>query len=100
MPVPASNVPNPDPTERTTVVMHRELEILTTLLNAKMDAINIRIDGIDRATVVFREEITRVPTEVDKAIDRLRELITLQVKSIELQVIARLLRAPMITPIE
>ena len=88
MPVPASNVPNPDPTERTTIIMHRELQTLTTLLTAKLDAINIRIDGIDRATVVFREEITRVPTEVDKAIDRLRELITLQVKSIELQVIA------------
>ena len=88
MPGPTPNVPNPDPTERTTVVMHRELEILTTLLNAKMDAINIRIDGIDRATVVFREEITRVPTEVDKAIDRLRELMTLQVKAIEMQVVS------------
>ena len=88
MPVPASNVPNPDPTERTTVIMHRELETLTTLLTAKLDAINIRIDGIDRATVVFREAITRVPTDVDKAIDRLRELVTLQVKAIEMQVVS------------
>ena len=82
------SVPVPDPTEQTTTVLHRELEILTTLFNAKLDAINIRIDGIDRATVVFREAITRVPTDVDKAIDRLRELMMLQVKGIEIQIVA------------
>jgi len=80
------SVPVPDPTEQTTIVIHRELETLTTLQAAKIDAIHARIDGIDRATVVFQDNLTRVPTEVDKAIDRLREIVTLQVAGIEAQI--------------
>ena len=83
-----TSLPVPDPTDKTTDQMHRELMTLTTLMTAKLDAINTRIDGIDRATVVFRESLTRVPTDVDKAIDRLRELVTLQVNGIEHQLTA------------
>ena len=84
---PSRNVPIPDPTEQTTIVIHRELQTLLTLLTSKLDAVNIRIDGIDRATVVFREAITRVPTEVDKAIAPLRELMLMQVENIKLEIV-------------
>ena len=63
----APNVPNPDPSDLTISMVYHEIANLRQLLEA-------RLDGIDRATVVFEANLTRVPTEVDKQVLRLREL--------------------------
>lgn len=67
MTVPVPNIPSPDPSDATAAMMQREVDSLRQLLEA-------RLDGIDRATVVFTDNLTRVPTEVDKQVGRLREL--------------------------
>ena len=64
---PALNVPNPDPSDLTLSMVYHEIANLRQLLEA-------RLDGIDRATEVFQQNLTRVPTEVDKQVLRLREL--------------------------
>ena len=65
--VPPLNVPNPDPSDLTLSMVYHEISNLRQLLEA-------RLDGIDRATEVFQQNLTRVPTEVDKQVLRLREL--------------------------
>ena len=79
MTVPVPNVPNPDPSDLTVSMITREVASTRALLET-------RIAAVEKASDVFRENLTRVPTEVDKAIDRLRELVTLQVRSIETQI--------------
>lgn len=59
-------VPNPDPSEMTREYMAREITNLR-------DMITTRVDAIDKATALFEENLTRVPTEVDKQIAHLRE---------------------------
>jgi predicted outer membrane protein len=88
--------PDPDPTTLTTAQLLRELFSLREILQAKLDgnknevdtrfdAVLVRIDAIDKATVLFEENLTRVPTEVDKAILHLRELIFAELKTIQQQ---------------
>jgi len=81
MTVAPTNVPNPDPSDLTVNMILREIASVRSLLET-------RITAVEKASDVFRENLTRVPTEVDKAIERLRELMTLQVKALELQVVA------------
>ena len=56
-----------DPTARTTEQIHRELMALRELMEA-------RLNGIDRATIIFQDNLTRVPTDVDKQVGQLRSL--------------------------
>jgi hypothetical protein len=56
--------------------MHREITMLKELVYA-------RIDGVESNLHSFQEAITRVPTEVQKAIEGLRELTNERVRSID-----------------
>lgn len=60
--------PVPDPTVLTTAALTREISSLEKVLST-------RLDGMDRAIVVFNESITRVPTDTDKQIAHLKELV-------------------------
>jgi hypothetical protein len=46
---------------------HRELTALRSVLEA-------RLDGMDRAMVLFSDNLTRVPTDTDKQVGHLKEL--------------------------
>jgi hypothetical protein len=59
--------PVPDPTVLTTQQLQREVTMLREL-------IYVRLDAMDKAMVVFSENITRVPTDVDKQVGQLRAL--------------------------
>jgi hypothetical protein len=60
--------PIPDPTLLTTAALTREIAALK-------DVVFTRLDGMDRAIVLFDANITRVPTETDRAILHLKELL-------------------------
>lgn len=60
--------PNPDPTTLTTAQLQQGLLNLDRLLTT-------RIDGIEKAAIEANNNMTRVPTEVDKQIARLKELM-------------------------
>jgi archaellum component FlaC len=74
-----SNIPNPDPSIITSEAIDRRVENATAVLNA-------RIDGMATAVEVFQANLTRVPTELDRAIKGLRELLEARLASLELNV--------------
>jgi ribosome-associated translation inhibitor RaiA len=59
--------PRPDPTNLTTQQLIREIAALK-------EVVFTRLDGMDRAIVVFNDAITRSPTDTDKQISHLKEL--------------------------
>jgi hypothetical protein len=47
---------------------------LREVIDAELRTIATRLDGIEHATTIFNENLTRVPTDTDKQISHLREL--------------------------
>ena len=73
-----TNIPVPDPTLLTTEQLRRELGSLRELVET-------RLHGMDRATILLGENVTRVPTEIDKQIAHLKELFLEKFSSVEKQ---------------
>lgn len=67
-------LPAMDPTALTTRQLLREIETLSAIFQEKVTSINVRLEAMDKAQSLFHENLTRVPTEVDKAIAHLKEL--------------------------
>ena len=65
--MPDSNIPLPDPSILTTQQMHREI-------NALRDTFETRLNGMDKATALLGDNVSRVPTDTDKQIMHLRAL--------------------------
>jgi chromosome segregation ATPase len=59
--------PDPDPTILTTQQLWREIANLEARLNGK-------IDGIEKSIEVAHDDLVRVPTAVDKAVEQLKQL--------------------------
>lgn len=75
----AGVVPNPDPSVITSQAIDRRVDNLEKIINA-------RIDGIEKAIIVFQSDLTRVPTQLDRAISALRDLIEARLKHIDIEV--------------
>jgi hypothetical protein len=60
----SQNVPIPDPSLLTTDQLRRELNALRELLEARLDA-------MDKATVLLRDDVIRVPTDIDRQVTNL-----------------------------
>jgi hypothetical protein len=67
-----------DPTLLTTQQLQRELQLLE-------ERFNIRLAGMDKAQELFRDDLTRVPTQLDKEISHLKELYDEKFHSIGIQ---------------
>jgi uncharacterized coiled-coil protein SlyX len=72
------NVPIPDPSSLTTEQLRREISALR-------DALETRLNAMDKATELLNENVTRVPTETDKQIAHLKELHDEKFSSIQTQ---------------
>ena len=70
-----TRTPIPDPTVLTTQQLVREIAALK-------EVVFTRLDGMDRAILIFNENITRVPTDTDKQIQHLRELLQSKLEEI------------------
>ena len=64
----------PDPTPVTAARILREVSSLESLLDEKIANVRAQVDALTKAQDVFRADITRVPTAVDKAVSGLKEL--------------------------
>jgi len=68
----------PDPTELTTTALLREIgnleEKLTIRIEGVVAMLDTRLEAIDRATEIFKADLTRVPTQLDRAVTTVREL--------------------------
>jgi hypothetical protein len=69
-------IPNPDPSVITSEAIDRRVNNMQAVLEA-------RIEGMDRAIIVFQDNLTRVPTQLDRAVAGLRDLLEARLLSIE-----------------
>jgi hypothetical protein len=69
-----SNVPIPDPSDRTTIEMLRAVRAERDYVDGQLAVRDERFEGIARATVLLNSQMTAVPSETDKAIQHLQSL--------------------------
>lgn len=60
---------------------------LRKLFEADLRVIGVRIDCIEKSTTSFEDRITRVPTEVDKQVGHLRELLMSEIDNMKQMVL-------------
>ena len=61
-------VPNPDPSLITAEAIDRRVENAEKVIGA-------RIDGMEKAVNVFQADLTRVPTQLDRAVEGLHDIL-------------------------
>jgi hypothetical protein len=76
----------PDPTALTTAQLYREITALR-------DIMETRLSAMDKASILFENNLTRVPTDTDKQIDHLRQVHDEKFLSIQKQFDERDIRA-------
>ena len=64
----------PDPSVLTSEAIEQTRLRLRDYLAAQMEILATRLDGMDEATKVLHETVTRTPTDIDQAIRHLKEL--------------------------
>lgn len=75
MPEPDINVPSPDPSALTTEQLRHEISALEKLMDVRFIGVGIRLDSMDKASVVLAENVNRVPTLLDRQIAQIKELL-------------------------
>lgn len=73
---PRGSVPVPDPTAATTASLQRESSALKELLLQ-------RITAVEQGIQIAHENLVRVPTDVDKAISHLREVVEAKLDTVQ-----------------
>jgi hypothetical protein len=63
-----------DPSALTTASLLREVAHLKELFNTQIGSVEIRMNAIEKASEVFQDGLTRVPTQVQQEIAHLKEL--------------------------
>jgi hypothetical protein len=69
-----SLLPIPDPSALSTLAIDKAAQAERDYVNGQLDVIRERLAGIDKATIIFNDTLTRVPTDTDKAVGALKEL--------------------------
>ena len=77
---PAGTVPNPDPTWRTIEVVDKAILSLYEKLEPRFAAIHERFEFMDKATRTLHDDYVRVPTQVDRSILNLREILETSIR--------------------
>jgi cation transport regulator ChaB len=85
--------PTPDPTTLTTAQLIRQVQAERDYVDAQLDVIRERLRGIDVATKLLNETVNRVPTDVQIAVEHLKELHAERFASVDKQFAERDTRA-------
>lgn len=72
----AEVIPNPDPSSLTSDEIDRRVANSERVISA-------RIDGMEKAVEVFQDDLTRVPTQLDRAIQSLRDLLEARISQFD-----------------
>ena len=67
MPVPLPNIPSPDPSQLTTAQIHEAIVNSQALFD-------VRIKAVEDVHNIFREDLTRMPTLLDREVSRLQQV--------------------------
>ena len=76
---PATVTPIPDPTALTSEAIDRRVDNAVAVIEA-------RLNGMEKAVAVFHEDLTRVPTQLDRAILSLRDVINAEIANLHNQI--------------
>ena len=77
--------PNPDPTVATNDAVARAAKAERDFVVGQLGVRDTRLDAMDEATRVLSETVTRVPTDVQKEVGHLREVVLEKFASVEQQ---------------
>ncbi len=80
------NIPIPDPSLLTTRQLRWEVTALRELVESRLDA-------MDKATALLRDDVTRTPSDSEKAVNHLTSVVDERFKSVEKQFHERDIRA-------
>jgi hypothetical protein len=61
----------PDPQN----AIDRAIKNATAITESKITAVQVHIEGMEKAVAIFQSDLTRVPTQLDRAVTGLRDLI-------------------------
>jgi cation transport regulator ChaB len=85
---PSSILPDqgrPDPSRLSSEAIVRAVSAERDYQNGQTDVLRARLNGMDEATRVLHETVTRTPTDIQKAITHLQELHSERFSSVETQ---------------
>jgi hypothetical protein len=85
--------PVPDPTDLTRDAVNQAVRAAKDYTDGKIDVLNERLAGIDRATELLNSTVTRVPTEVQKEVGHLSDTMAERFHSVQTQFEERDVRA-------
>jgi hypothetical protein len=72
--IPRGSTPVPDPTILTTQQLYREIAASREIIEANIGKIETRLDGMDTATELNKQQVDKIPCLID---DKIRQLKTL-----------------------
>jgi hypothetical protein len=90
-------IPNPDPSVVTSNAIDRAVENATAILRAELAAVNVRIDGMEKAVEVFQADLTRVPTQLDRAINGLKDVLDARLNGMDNSIIKEIEKLAAVT---
>jgi hypothetical protein len=77
--------PIPDPTALTSAAVEQATEVAKDYTDGRIAVLLQRLDGIDRATELLNQTVTRVPTETQKEVGHLNGLMEVRFGSVQVQ---------------
>lgn len=80
-----NTVPNPDPTSATIAAIQNASDNHREIVEAQLKSIDIRIDAMDEAAKVLSTTINRTPTDIQKEITHVTEIMNEKFKSVATQ---------------
>jgi LPS O-antigen subunit length determinant protein (WzzB/FepE family) len=80
---PPETKPNPDPTVYTNDAIERASKALRDYLDGKIETLDQRLKGMDRATDLVETSTRGVPELIEKEVAHLHELVDVEIKAIK-----------------
>lgn len=77
--------PVPDPTDLTRIAVDQAVRVSKDYTDGKNAVLEQRLDGIDVATKLLNDTVTRVPTETQREVAHLNGLMEERLRSVETQ---------------
>lgn len=80
-------IPNPDPSEMTRAKIDHDIEELQQKLYERIEglrmAMQARLDAIDKASLLFETNLNRIPTQTDRQVGGLQDLIYAKLEALQ-----------------
>ena len=80
-------IPNPDPSEMTRAKIDHDIDAVEQKVYERIEglrmAMQARLDAIDKASELFETNLNRIPTQTDRQVNSLQDLICAKLESLQ-----------------